>query len=451
MILKTELFPHQMEAHEKLRHIKIGALYMEQGTGKTRTALELINLRLNAGKIDKVLWLCPCNVKEDLKFNMLDHTDDIDMIYIFGIESVSQSDRLYLKLLDFVSCGKVFLIVDESNLVKNHFAKRTNRIQTIAQSCPYRLILNGTPISKNEADLFAQWYILDKRILGYNSFWSFAANHLEYDENIPGKVNRVLNINYLTRKIAPYSYIIKKDECLKLPDKHYDTYHYNLTCEQREHYEYIKDILLDNVNEFDSTTIYRLFTGLQQVVSGRKINCIYPLKSAPMFDCPISNPRIEALLNILPDDRVIIWCKFKHEISDISEALKNKYGNGSVALFYGDIKQRDRRNEIEKFKNGAQFLLANKVCGGYGLNLQFCYNSIYYSNDFNWATRAQSEDRMHRIGQTHDVNIADLCARSKIDERILSNLWKKENLSDSFKKELKNNRERLSDWLDGKD
>lgn len=34
----TQLFPWQTRAVEKLLPLRVGALYMEQGTGKTRTA-----------------------------------------------------------------------------------------------------------------------------------------------------------------------------------------------------------------------------------------------------------------------------------------------------------------------------------------------------------------------------------------------------------------------------
>ena len=72
----TGLYPHQQNAVDKLIHIKIGALYMEQGTGKTRTALELIRRRWESGKIDCVLWLCPCGTKENLKENISFHASD---------------------------------------------------------------------------------------------------------------------------------------------------------------------------------------------------------------------------------------------------------------------------------------------------------------------------------------------------------------------------------------
>jgi SNF2 family DNA or RNA helicase len=453
MNFKTALLQHQQLAYDKLRHLKIGALYMDMGVGKTRTALELIALRLESGKINQVLWLCPCSVKSTIKAELQKHVDgDLSMFTIEGIESMSQSDRLYLRLLDLVANQKVFLIVDESNLVKNHFAKRTKRISALAKSCAYRLILNGTPVSKNEADLFAQWYILDERILGYHSFWSFAANHLEYDDY--GKVRRVLNVDYLTEKISPYSYGVKKEECIILPRKRYRERDFALTEEQEYAYYDAKEQLLADVDEFDSTTIYKLFTGLQQVTSGRAIVSIYPLKSIPFFDNPLDNPRIKALLQEVDDveEKIIIWCKFKHEIDDVTLILRDRYGADGVAQFYGGINQKSRIAEMERFKNDAQYLIAHKVCGGYGLNLQFCSHMIYYNNDFNWATRAQSEDRVHRLGQTKEVTIVDICAASKIDDRIINNLNCKGVLCDRFKDELKKNRDNkaaLSAWIDG--
>ena len=74
---------------------------------------------------------------------------------------------------------------------------------------------------------------------------------------------------------------------------------------------------------------------------------------------------------------------------------------------------------------------------------------IYYNNDWNWATRAQSEDRVHRIGQDSKISIVSICAEFTIDERILECLQRKENLSDSFKNHLKEQQKALS-WLMGK-
>jgi len=449
MKLLTELLPHQIQAIAKLRHVKVGALYMEMGTGKTRTALELVNIRLEAGKVDHVLWLCPCSVKENLRRDIIKHTgsDQSDLITICGIETLSSSIRTNVRLLKLVQTKRCFLIVDESNLVKNHKAIRTKNIIRISEYCKYKLILNGTPISKCEKDLFAQWHILDWRILGYRSFWSFAANHLEYDERVPGKINRCLNTDYLVRKIAPYTYQIKKNECLNLPSKTYETKYYQLTNAQAKHYSQVADALLFQVDELEPYTIYRLFSGLQSVISGFRVDASrHPMMRDPFFRNPMDNPRMDLLFHLLNkiDEKVIVFCKYTKEIQDIVSLANKKYGIGSTVAFYGELSPRERQKSLKAFENDARIFVANKACAGYGLNLQFCSYVIYYSNDWDYATRSQSEDRVHRLGQVDNVHIIDICAADTLDERILKCLWRKENLIDSFKKEIERQKDKES-------
>lgn len=450
MILKTKLYEYQATAVDKISKLKVGALYMEQGTGKTRTALEIIKNKMSKGKVEVVLWLCPCSVKNNLKEDIIKHTGELpteNNIIIKGIESLSNSDRLYLQLLELVKNYKVYLIVDESNLVKNKLAIRTERIIEISSFCKYKMILNGTPISKNEADLFAQWYILDWRILGYKSFYSFAANHLEYKKvRLPSgreittdQIIRVLNVDYLTEKIAPYMYQIKKDEVLKeLKPKEYHMRYFCLDDLQEEEYGLTKELFLFNVVDWRSETIFKLFSALQHITSGKRVLSAPEkrMRTEKMYTWE-NNPRIQCLKRTLEDigeDKCIIFAKYQDEINDIALLLQSE--NKSYIEFTGKISQKKRQENREKFKNDVQFMLANKQCGAYGLNLQFCHNIIFYSNDFDLATRLQAEDRVHRIGQEKTVNIYDICCEYTIDVFIANCLQNKSNLLDSFKKQI---------------
>lgn len=460
MTFATEKFDHQRQAVEKLSGIKVGALYMEMGTGKTRTALELVAKRYNKGKIDHVLWLCPCSVKRTIEMDIRKHleSNDLSMFTICGIETLSSSIRENVRLLKLVRSQRCFLVVDESNLVKNLRAKRTQAVLRLAEHCSYRIILNGTPVSKNEADMFAQWQILDWRILGYRSFWSFSRNHVVWDENIRGKIKEIKNVDYLTRKIAPYTYQVTKAECLSLPQKTYDTEYYDLTNEQWEHYGAVSEVLFFGLDEFQPHTVYRLFTGLQNVISGFWVN---PTKkhfiTKPFFKNPLDNPRIQKLLEIvekIDDHKLIIFCKYTREINEIVEILNDKYGAGAAVPFYGDIKQKERQANIERFSEDARFFIANKTTAGYGLNLQFCNYVIYYNNDWDFATRSQSEDRVHRIGQDKNVHIIDICASHSLDERILKCLKRKENMVDAFKSFIDSfkddkDADALKNWING--
>lgn len=442
MKIKTDLLPYQERAVEKLKKLKVGALYMEMGTGKTRVELELIKYRLDRDRIDCALWLCPCSVRDNLKEDLQKHADGWKrVIGIAGIESLSTSVALNSLLLELTTERRVMLIVDESNLVKNHHAKRTQNIIRLAENCKYKNILNGTPITKNEKDLFAQWLILDWRILGYKSFWAFANNHIVYSDLIEGKIDAFKNVDYLTSKISPYTYQIQKRECLNLPSKSYEKKYCYMTTKQQQEYSKVAEFLFKQIeeDEFNSTLIYRLFTGLQLVLSGNKIETGDHLIARPMFKNPKDNPRIQALIDIIrqtTEEKIIIFCKYTQEIEDIQKVLEEEYGTNEVTIFCGKLSQKERSFNRERFFNKCRFFVANKSCAGYGLNLQFCNFVIYYSNDFDLATRIQSEDRVHRIGQKNNVLYTDICMKNSLDERILNCLEKKENILQSFKKQI---------------
>lgn len=454
MNLKTTLLPYQEKAVEKLYHLRIGALYMEMGTGKTRTALEIVYRRIEAGKLDRVIWLCPCSVKVNLQADLTKHSDGWEKyITICGIETLSTSARENARLRELAQSATTMLIVDESNLVKNPHALRSEHITTIAEMCRYRMILNGTPVSRNEADLFQQWFILDWRVLGYKSYYSFAANHLEYDERFSGRIRRVLNVGYLTDKIAPYSVHIRKDECLELPDKEYHGQSYWLTPAQEVHYNDVLDRYLDAVNlnydDHTSVWIYKALNAAQQIASGERVlsKPEDAFQHESFFQDPEENPRMQALQELIDavgDEKAVVWCRYQHEI----DAVMSMLGDRAVE-FTGNQPMKKRLENLELFKGGKQFLAANKACAGYGLNLQFCHNAIYYTNDWDWATREQSEDRLHRIGQTEPVQIWDISAINTIDGRVIRCLTRKENMVDSFKAHLHD--KNFAEWLKGKE
>lgn len=434
MTLNNELLPHQKKAVEKLIKLKVGALFMEQGTGKTITTIEIARRRYEAGKIEKVIWLCPCSAKENIKAEIVKQCPEelVQIFVICGIESLSASIRANEYLRRLVEKKKCFLVVDESLLVKNPRAYRTENITRLSAACPYKIILNGTPISRNEADLYAQFRILDWRILGYQSYWSFAANHLEFDEY--GRLRRVLNTNYLVQKVAPYTFQQLKKDCLKLPKKKYRTSGFWLTDEQNREYDRAADILLQGLDEREPETIYRLFSGLQAVISGKKL--IFESKkhfrTEEMFDDPMKNPRIAHLLQILTDEKTIIFCRYESEISQLCSLLPD------AVRFDGQVSLKERNEALKQFKGEKKYLIANKNCAGFSLNLQFCHNIIYLSNDWELGKRLQSEDRVHRLGQDHDVMIKDIYAIGTLDERILRCLNTKTSLLDSVKEEIEN-------------
>jgi len=465
MNLKTDLLNHQHAATEKLLPSRIGALFMEMGTGKTRTAIEMISRRRE--KISKVVWFCPVSLKETIRHEIFKHTDTApDQVHVFngktsernlpaafwyvvGIESMSASKRVIFTVNALIN-ENTMVIVDESSYIKGHRSARTDWITRVAERARYRLILTGTPISQGVVDLFAQMRFLSPKILGYKSFYSFAANHLEYSEKYPGLIVRSHNTAYLAAKIKPYVYQVTKDECLDLPDKLHESRYFSMTNEQRYAYERAKDQILDEMTDdkFDSFTIFRLFTALQQIVCGfwNEIE----LKTRKETFHRFEHSRIDVLLDIvsrIPDgEKIIIWAKYKHDIEQIAAALTAACGEGCTALFYGAISEKNRAGEVLKFRNGARFFLATQSCGGHGLTLNEAHHVIFYNNAFKYSERLQAEDRCHRIGQAHPVTYIDITCCDSIDERIEQALAAKGSTVEAFKAEIERVKDDKKKW-----
>lgn len=454
MNLKTDLMSHQSAAVEKMLPTRIGALFMEMGTGKTRTAIEIIHRRRN--RIGNVIWFCPVSLKPTIRHEILKHTDctdaDIHVFgdktnartapvcfwYIVGIESMSASARVVLTVNKLITENSI-VIVDESSYIKGHNAMRTQRITKLAERARYRLILTGTPISQGVVDLFAQMRFLSPKILGYRSFYSFAANHLEYSDKFRGMIVRSHNIEYLAAKIQPYVYQVRKDECLDLPDKLYETRYFSMTGEQQAYYEQAKEEILLEIEEddFDSVVIFRLFTALQQIICGFW-NRRRKGKSVEHLD--LNSRRIDVLMDtvmsIPENEKIIIWTKYQHDINEISAALNARYGEDCVAPFHGALSEKKRAEQVERFRNGARFFLATQSCGGHGLTLNESHHVIYYNNAFKYSERLQSEDRCHRIGQEHKVVYIDIQCSGTIDDRIANALAAKGDAVETFKREV---------------
>lgn len=82
---------------------------------------------------------------------------------------------------------------------------------------------------------------------------------------------------------------------------------------------------------------------------------------------------------------------------------------------------------MDLFRGKAKVLIATEA-GGEGINLQFCNNMINFDLPWNPMRVEQRIGRVHRLGQTQDVNIYNLCTMNTIEEHILHLLHEKINL-----------------------
>ena len=295
---------NQKIAIEKFRKLKIGALFMEPGTGKTITMLEI----LKDIDTDYILWITPFPSKENLS-KEIEKWEFKKDVRIEGIESIQSSDRLYLELyVALKKTKKAIIIVDESFKIKNSNAKRTKRLKELGKLTEYRFILNGTPVAKNYLDLHSQIEFLSNKILNMGLV-EFKNTFIEYVQVKVKKGNKVIkkyeyikdyhNLNYLYAVLNPYIF----DSKLEInKNKIYDTISFSYKKEIKEWYfEYIN-------NCEKMAIIYDKYIEVMQKVQ---------------HSISIENNKIE-LIEQLVDNKTILFCKYISTKKILKEKLKKK-------------------------------------------------------------------------------------------------------------------------------
>lgn len=420
---KTELYPHQSEAVEKLLPLRVGALFMEHGTGRTRTAIELVRRR--TGKFSAVIWFCPYAIKENIRAEILKHCGAIAPCWnIIGIESMSSNLAAITEALDRID-DRAFVILDQSHYIKGYRAKRSNRIVRAAARARYRLIMSGLPISQGVQDLFMQFTFLSSKILGYRSFYSFSANHLEYDRYHPQKVIRAHNLEYLSAKIAPYVYQTTREACGELPERLYSVRRFRMNPLQRELYRRLKERVLQ-AGVFNSHSLFTLFTRLQQVLSG-----FCPDRHGRLR--PLGNPRLEALEELLLSlgsrVRIVIWAKFQFDLDTLESQLPPE----ETVVLRAGIPPEEQEKILSAFRSERRILVASVKLSRCPLDLNAADVVIFYNNTFSYAERVRAEERCQTPGRRRTIRCIDLLCADSIDEKIRQSLLRKNGVAVEFR------------------
>ena len=404
----------QEKAFEKLSRLKVGALFMEMGTGKTKVALDLIYSKRH--KVDYILWICPYSLKNEIEAERQKWHNDLHFD-IIGCESIGSSDRIYLEIMRKMENKRAFIVVDESLTIKNRKAKRTERIIELGKNAEYKLILNGTPISKNYCDIWAQMEFLSNKILkmSYNQFYNTYCEYYTRGK-YKGKIRNFVNIPHLIDKISPYVFEAK----LNID-----------TTKQRHTYYYETDI--EKYCEYKDDIFYKYYDTTRDDLNFNA----FCMKLQKFYT---ANSNREEVIEHLIDkinDKVIIFVRFVSSIPSGAHKIT------------GDEKATARREIIKDFKDGKfNVLYITYGCGAFGLNLQFCKHMIFAEHTWDYAVREQAEARIYRLGQGAEVNYYDLiCEDIGLEDLIFNCISKKGTMLDTVKKEIQKHKGGVKEWI----
>lgn len=380
----------QLSAIDKLKNVKCGALFMEAGTGKTLSAIELIK----STDCDYILWITPFQTKDNLR-QEIDKWGGLECD-IVGIESIQNSDRIYLEYYKKCQSAKrAFVVCDESLKIKNAVAKRTNRLFEFTKVSEYRLILNGTPLSRNLLDLWSQMYFLSPKILRMdiaefkNTFCEYV-QIIKHSENYARSytkefIKKYHNIDYLYNLIQPFIFESKLSLSIGQQVVNID---YKLSIEEKQQHDLLKTKYLDN--EILLMLNNNIFLEITQ-----KMQHNYSL-SEEKFTI------VDKILQGCDNKKVLIYAKY----IDTQKTLTSRYPNIRIM-------------SLQKHS--------------FGLNLQDYDTIIFWDKTWDYAQREQIERRIFRNGQKNDCIYYDLTGDVGLEKLINQNIERKRTLLDVFK------------------
>ncbi len=91
----------------------------------------------------------------------------------------------------------------------------------------------------------------------------------------------------------------------------------------------------------------------------------------------------------------------------------------SHASVHGDLSGADKQLALAAFRAGEAQVLISTDVGSEGHNLQHCHRLVNFDLPWNPMVIEQRIGRLHRFGQTNEVEVFNLCARGSMEERIL--------------------------------
>lgn len=395
----NHLLDNQLRAISKLEKFKVGALFMESGTGKTRACCELIESIQN---IDLIVWFTPFQTKGNLADEIWKWQEPKMPIWmdvnleIVGIESIQNSDKLYLEIYKKIEDSEnTVIVIDESLKIKNHDAKRTKRLLTLSRLVDYKLILNGTPISRNLLDLWSQFEFLSPKILGMgitefkNSFCEYKTVTIKkpgtYKSRSKEWIIRYHNLDYLYKLIEPY--VFECDLDLQIGKQNIDI-RFDLNQEEKTNHEKIINKILDNDWLMAKPNFFLELTQKLQNNYSR------------------SQEKFKAVKIILKENdpkKLLIFAKY----IETQKLLKKTFPAVTILSYQKH---------------------------SFGLNMQAYSRIIFFDKIWDYALREQAERRIFRTGQKDDCIFYDLTGNVGLENMMDDNISNKKDLLREFKK-----------------
>lgn len=441
----VSMFDHQILAAQRIKNELGGTALLadEVGLGKTIEAGIIIKEFLTTGLAKTVLILAPPSLlaqwQDELasKFNLdfINQKGDPRFVDVLSHDLLLMSHASASYPKKSKALQDIFwdlVIVDEAHSMKNSATHKHQLVKNLSKR--NILLLTATPIQNNLEELYNIVELLRPGYLGtwkqFQEKYTLGKDSRRINPVFQNDLQEILSrlIIRTTRKEVR-NYIKFTD---RIPHTKILTPSENEIKLYNEITDIIRELYSDNYNSFALMIYQRLASSStdssKRALYKMKMNKVIEIERydelVSLANKITTDSKFSDLLRIIKDDssKFLIFTEFYATQDYIAKNLTN---NGfSVTLFNGKMSFDERYDSVNQFKNESQIMVSTGA-GGEGQNFQFCHNIVNYDLPWNPMRIEQRIGRVHRIGQTEDVNIYNYALKGTIEAYILELLFTK--------------------------
>lgn len=396
-----ELYPYQNEILKQSEDLKKVAYYMEMGTGKTFVASE----KIKTIPLEEHIVVCQKSKVDDWVNHFIEHYPDFTVINLTkpdgrqvrrdaGNTCVGIINyELFWRRPHYVPKYSYSLTLDESSLIGNHKAKQTKFIMSLKPE--YLTLLSGTPTGGKYEKLWTQL-----KMLGYRADRQDYFNKYIVQKTIVtagGMKLRVptgayKNVEFLIEMCHRLGcFFLKTEDVLDLPEQTFIPIEIKPTAEYRK---FVKDRVVNvGDKEIVGDTTFAKLMGERQLCGQFNLNKLVSFKD--ILDST--------------DDRLIVFYNFNDELDELVKIV------GERPTSFVNGAKRDL-TAYEEHSDSVTFI--QYKAGSMGLNLQKANKIIYFSPPLSANDYAQSQKRIHRLGQTGTCFYYKMISKDSVEEKI---------------------------------
>lgn len=447
MPLSTPLRDYQLQAVEECARRPGSLLDMQMGTGKTLTALAL----LDRWEVHRALVLCPLSVvrvwpreareRADLPWDFVpldvgsvaQKAEDASMALSRGLHT----GRPVVLVVNYESAWREpfrgfasriawsAAVCDESHRVKAPGGKQSLFAKALGKMAARRLALSGTPLPHSPLDAYAQYRFLDPRVFG-TSFNRFKRRYAVMGGFEGYQVIDWQNMDEFRRKFGSIAYQLHTKEVLDLPPEVDVVRTCRLEPKAARAYESLDRHFWAEVEAGEITARNALskLLRLQQVTSGD-----LPTDEGGAEEISMAKTELmgELLFDVAPP--VVVFCRFQRDL-DRAHAAAQARGWKSAEL---SGRAKDALDADGRLAPGVDLAAVQIQAGGVGVDLSRASTALYYSMGFSLGDYLQSRSRLHRPGQQGAcVTFIHLVCEGTVDRKVVGALRKRQQVIESI-------------------